>query len=382
MRFGEIILKNLWQRATRTLLTTIGLAVAVAATIVMWNTAWGYAGSAGVYYATRGVDIVVVRAGISNRLTSRLGADLSRRLAALSHVAHVDGVLTEMVSLGGANLLGIPFRGYAADNAALTQMHLREGRTLLNTDRGSILIGSALADSLGKHAGETLEIEGTPFNIAGIFLGDNPFDANSIVGSLADVQKLMGRAVVVSEFQLTIDPSARNDATIQELSHTIETLRDDAERPLGFKAQPTNQFVQGATEVKLGAAMAWATTAIVISLSLLGMLNTMLTSVAERTRELGLLTAIGWRRSRIVRLVLGESIIISALASIVGSLFAAALVQALAAWPLTSLLVPARMSAVSVIIGVVGAILTGITGSIYPALYAASLSPIEALRHD
>src|SRR4051812_21648515 len=140
MRFGEIILKNLWQRTTRTLLTTIGLAVAVAATIVMWNTAWGYAGSAGVYYATRGVDIVVVRAGISNRLTSRLGADLSHRLAALPHVAHVDGVLTEMVSLGGANLLGIPFRGYAADNAALTQMHLREGRTLLNTDRGSILI--------------------------------------------------------------------------------------------------------------------------------------------------------------------------------------------------------------------------------------------------
>ena len=253
---------------------------------------------------------------------------------------------------------------------------------LILPTRGPSSSAAALADSLGKHRGETLDIEGTPFDIVGIFLGDNPFDANSIVGVLADVQKLMGRADVVSEFQLTVDPSAHNDAAIEEISKSIESLRDDEQQPLGFQAQPTNQFVQGATEAKLGAAMAWATTAIVTSLSLLGMLNTMLMSVAERTRELGLLTAIGWRRSRIVRLVLGESLIISLLAAIVGSLVAVALVRALAAWQLTSLLVPASLSATSVAVGFFRALFTGIVGSLYPALYAASLSPVESLRYE
>ena len=168
----------------------------------------------------------------------------------------------------------------------------------------------------------------------------------------------------------------------KKISKSIESLRDDEQQPLGFQAQPTNQFVQGATEAKLGAAMAWATTAIVTSLSLLGMLNTMLMSVAERTRELGLLTAIGWRRSRIVRLVLGESLIISLLAATVGSLVAVALVRALAAWQLTSLLVPASLSATSVVVGFFGALFTGIVGSLYPALYAASLSPVESLRYE
>ena len=56
-------------------------------------------------------------------------------------------------------------------------------------------------------------------------------------------------------------------------------------QPLGLKAQTTHQFVDSATEAKLGTAMAWATSAIVLVLSLVGMLNTMLMSVMERTRN-------------------------------------------------------------------------------------------------
>ena len=61
-------------------MTVVGLAVAVTAITTLWNIAWGYAESASNFYAARGIDIVVVRAGVSNRLTSSLRADLCRSL--------------------------------------------------------------------------------------------------------------------------------------------------------------------------------------------------------------------------------------------------------------------------------------------------------------
>ena len=111
MPFSQVILKNLQRRATRTFMTVAGLAVTVTAVATLWNIAWGFADSAGKYYAARGTDIVVVRAGVSNRLTSSLRADLLATLGEVPGVASVDGSLTEMVSLGDSHLMGIPLRG-------------------------------------------------------------------------------------------------------------------------------------------------------------------------------------------------------------------------------------------------------------------------------
>ncbi|MCC7085848.1 MAG: ABC transporter permease [Pirellulales bacterium] len=99
---------------------------------------------------------------------------------------------------------------------------------------------------------------------------------------------------------------------------SIEDLTDAQQHPLGLKTQPTHQFVNGATEAKLGSSLAWAVSAIVLALSLVGVLNTMLKSVSERTREFGVLRAIGWRRSRMVRMVLGESMMLGVAGAILG----------------------------------------------------------------
>src|SRR5206468_484429 len=83
MLFSQVIVKNLRRRWARTALTILGLAVAVTATTTLWNIAWGYADSAKEFYSDRGVDIVVVRAGVANRLTSSLRSDLATRLKAV-----------------------------------------------------------------------------------------------------------------------------------------------------------------------------------------------------------------------------------------------------------------------------------------------------------
>ncbi|MGD9634574.1 MAG: ABC transporter permease [Pirellulales bacterium] len=382
MQFSQVILKNLRRRITRTVMTVVALAVAVTAVTTLWNIAWGFAESSSKYYAARGTDIVVVRAGVSNRLTSSLRSDLASRLASVPGVATADGSLTEMVSLGESHLIGIPMRGLEVGGSTLGQLSLNSGRTLAAGESGAVLLGNGMAEALKKRAGDEVEIEDSEFRVAGVFQADNPFDSNSIVAPLAEVQKLMERTDVISEIQVRVEDSRRNEAGLNQVCQTIEALRDAQGQPLGLKAQRTQQFVDSATESTLGKGMAWATTAIVLSLSLLGMLNTMLMSVIERTRELGILRAIGWRRSRVIRMVLGESFVISLLAAIAGLAASWLLLHLLSYWPATSLLVPQGLSEMAVAIGFVAAMFAGVAGSFYPAWHASGITPVEALRHE
>src|SRR4051794_7874410 len=112
MLFIELALRNIWRRPARAAMTIAGIAVSVAATSALLSIAWRYADSAYAYYDARGVDIVVVRAGVAERITSSLRSATAARLLALPGVAEVDGSLTEMVSLGGVDLIGIPLHGY------------------------------------------------------------------------------------------------------------------------------------------------------------------------------------------------------------------------------------------------------------------------------
>ena len=381
MLFVEIVVKNLQRRWMRTLLTIAGIAVAVSAITTLWTIAWGYAASAETYYAARNVDIVVVRAGVSNRLTSSLQMDVVDRLRTLPGVQSVDGSLTEMVSVANGSLLGIPLRGFLTDGNSMSWLVIQSGLALESGETGAVLLGSGLAVSANKQPGQTIDIEGRKFSVAGIFAADNPFDANSIIAPLGDVQQLMGRGRIVSEFQVRAADSERNEKSLEQLCDAIESLQYEQHEPLGLKAQPTHQFVDTAVEAKLRASMAWATTAIVVALSLIGILNAMLMSVMERTRELGLLRAVGWRRSRVLRMILSESVVISVLGAIVGISTAWLLIVALRSWNDTRLLVPENLSGWATAFGVAAAIAAGIAGSLYPSIRAASIPPVEALRY-
>lgn len=381
MLFIELVIKNLRHRPLRTFLTACGLGVAVMAMATLWSVAWGYANSAKDFYSDRGVDIVVVRAGVSNRLTSSLRAELAERLKAIAGVAKVDGSLTDMVSLADANLLGIPLRGLSPTGFAMQQLSLAEGKELTNGERGAALLGRGIADALDKHPGQTLQVENKDFRVAGVIAADNPFDSNSVIATLADVQELMGRPGIVSEFQIQVDAANRGEDALRSVCREIESLTV-AGQPLGLKAQPTHQFVDGATEAKLSSSLAWAVSVIVVALSLVGMLNTMLMSVSERTREFGVLRAIGWKRARMVRMIVGESLLIGMAGGLLGGIAAWMLVGLLSNWGRTSLLVPETLAISALFPAIAGAVVAAVIGSLYPAVRAAGVPPVESLRHE
>ncbi len=128
--------------------------------------------------------------------------------------------------------------------------------------------------------------------------------------------------------------------------------------------------------------MAWGTSIITVILSCVGMLNTMLMSVLERTRELGILRAVGWTRGRVVRLILGESLVIGLAASATGGLVAAILLQLLSGWTFTRNIVQPGLSVGAVLTAAGLMLVAALAGSFYPAYRGASIAPTQALRAD
>ena len=107
---------------------------------------------------------------------------------------------------------------------------------------------------------------------------------------LPDLQKIMGRHGQVTGFAVMVD-HPDDKAEVQRICGAIEALG-----PKTIEAKNAVDSVKGTTEIRFIRAMSWLTSAIAIIIGVVGMLNTMIMSVAERTREIGILRAIGWKK--------------------------------------------------------------------------------------
>ena len=171
----------------------------------------------------------------------------------------------------------------------------------------------------------------------------------------------------VSAYYLELEEDVSGAAVAATIEEVIPDVRART------TADTSRDFTQVWGEVDLLLA---AIAAIAVAVGAIGIVNTMLMSVIERTREFGVLRAIGWRRRDILRLVLLESALLGAAGGVIGCGLGAGGVALASQWlPLQPVASPLLlMSCLGLALGL------GTLGGIYPAWRAASLNPIEAIR--
>ena len=107
MGYSTYILRNLLGRPVRTALTALGLSVAVASVMLLTGISWGFERSMHVIYQSRGIDLIIVRAGISDQLSSNLDEGMADTLRAIPGVAQLSPSLMDVVSFEDANLASV-----------------------------------------------------------------------------------------------------------------------------------------------------------------------------------------------------------------------------------------------------------------------------------
>jgi len=377
MRFYSFVLKNVFRRRVRSSLTVISMALAVGIVVALVGVSNSTVQSFMNIYDRQDVSIIVEQRCAKQRLTGVLDEKLGDQIAKIPGVKAVNPGTVDYTSIEELGIDAVVIQGWGAESPLMRRLDVVPGGRLPKAgDARCVLLGEGLAEAMEKHVGDKIPLfDNGKYEVIGIFKSPVSYETRSMVVLLPELQRFMGRPGLVTGFAVLTD-QPRNEAEVQRICGDISKLAP------GLSAKPAADSVRSTTEIKFLQAMAWITSAIAIIIGIVVMLNTMVMSVSERTREIGILRAIGWRRQRIVRMVLIEAFLLSLCGGVIGTIGAVALTRALGQHPAVAGLVDTHISNDVIAFGVVCALCVGVLGAAYPAYRGAQLLPTEALRHE
>jgi len=367
LRFGGASLRNLMRQPTRSALTMLGIGIAIMTMVSLGALADGLTAEMEELAGGTGIHLVGMQADASIDL-STIDEQIVRRITAVPGVEHAEGFLTGYAAVGDLPffvVFGYPPRGYG-----IHDFRIVEGEPL--TANRQIILGRVAAENLDKHVGETLRLFDTPFRIVGIYETGVPFEDGGGVVSLRDAQALFGQPHKVSFLGIRLkDP---------DQAETVEQAIE-ARFPEVAISQASD-FAEDVTDLRFTRASTWAIAFLALLIGGAGMMNTMGMSVFERTREIGVLRALGWRRGRVLGMILRESLALSLVGSGMGLVAAIVVVWLLNLNPLMAGFIKARFGVDLFLQTLVTSVVLGAIGGIYPAWRASRLRPVEALRYE
>ncbi|HEY8507422.1 MAG TPA: ABC transporter permease [Steroidobacteraceae bacterium] len=400
----KVAVQSILKNKMRTFLTMLGIVIGVAAVIVMVAVGYGAQTTIARQISSLGTNMIIVMPGAStaggvsqgagtfNRLTLADAEKLMREATLLAGVSPV--VFTRAQAIGGVGNWRTIINGVSPGYQTIRDWDVTSGTFFTESDvrgmRKVAVLGKTVADNLFPDmdpVGQQIQLRDTPFTVIGVLApkgqigGGGGMDNDDVilVPYTTAQNRLSGWSrigqIVASAYSPEEIPAAQEEIrSILREAHRLGDTEDD-----DFTIR--NQDELAAAAQSTTKVMTWLLAAIA-SISLLvggiGIMNIMLVSVTERTREIGIRMAIGARGSDVLTQFLVESVAISLVGGLIGLVLGfagAALVGRLTGWNTVT-----PPEAVLLAVGFSAAV--GVFFGFYPARQAAALNPIQALRYE
>ncbi len=401
----RVALRALWRSKVRTLLTALGIIVGIAAVIAVVAIGEGASSEIKASIGSMGNNLVMIFPGGTQSGGMRMGAgggmtltaeDGERIKAELPHlVAGVTAVVRSnaqviyqennwQTTINGIDVDFPLVRGWnVEDGAFFTADDVRLGRRVL-------ILGATVATELfgnEEPVGKTMRVRNMSFKVAGVMekKGTNSMGQDQddiILIPYTTVMRVLQHSGFRSINQLLVslhDLDSLDEARAEITALLRQRHRLPAGREDDFTVRDMTEIVESITSV---SRMMTVLLAVVASISLLvggiGIMNIMLVSVTERTREIGLRMAIGARPIDILTQFLLESMTLACVGGLLGIVFGIAGAQVVCkiqGWPIL-------VTESSILLSFVFSAAVGVFFGFYPAFRASRLNPIECLRYE
>jgi len=398
----KIALRALQRNTLRTLLTMLGIIIGVGAVIAMVSIGNGAKAQVEARIASLGQNLITIFSGNTRRGGFSMGFGSAGTLtfgdydALRREVPGVAGVTPSIrnnaqVAFGNQNI-STSIQGVSEDFLSIRSWPLVSGENFTDVDVRNAnkvaLIGRTAAQTLfgdGDPVGQIVRIKNAPFTIVGYlvpkgagFRGEDQDDV-LLVPYTSAMKRLSGATAF---FMLQVQAASADvvpevSAQITELLRQRHRIPDDKEDDFNIRTQ--QELSDTATETsKVMTMLLGSIAGVSLLVGGIGIMNIMLVSVTERTREIGVRLAVGARSHDILLQFLTEAVTLSLLGGIIGigmGVATSELVSAKLGWP-------TLVSSSSIALSFAFSAAIGVFFGFYPARKAAQLDPIDALRYE
>jgi len=398
-----IAVKALRRNAMRTALTALGMIIGVAAVIVMVAIGTGARTSIESQIRSAGSNLISINAGSagfgpvrqgSGAVTTLTAADAEAIRREVAGVRYVSPSLNSRIQVvaEGANW-NTQVQGAGEDLPAIRSWPLQYGSFFTGHDVASAakvaVLGSAVRDELfgpgADPVGQTVRIKNQPFRVIGVLTAKGqaamgPDQDDTVIVPFTTVQKRLQGVDHVSGITVSAEDGAPLDRVSDDITALLRTrhrLQDGEENDFAVRTQAEMTSMLTSTTDTMTYLLA-GIAAVSLLVGGIGIMNIMLVSVTERTREIGLRLSIGARDIDVLLQFLVEAVVLSLAGGAIGVLIGLG-----AAYGVTQVLHWSTVvTTQSIVLSFGVAAATGVFFGFYPARKAASLDPIEALRYE
>ncbi|SDG79514.1 putative ABC transport system permease protein [Selenomonas sp. WCT3] len=398
----QMALTSLYANKMRSLLTMLGIIIGVGAVIALVSVGMGVRSNVTSSIASLGSNMLIVSPGSSNRGGTRGGAGSMQTLkyddatAIKEKIKNIDYVSPSVSSsyqvVYGNNNWKTSVQGVTPEFMAIRSLSISNGSFISVNDMNKrsrvAVIGTTVAENLFDQenpVGKNIRINNQPYKVIGLLdskgqssMGQDQDDMIYVPITTAQ-ERMLGITYVQS-----INIQVTDQKYMDQVQSEVETLLRTRHHLVGDKENDFN--VRNLTSlmetVSQSTAMLTMLLGAIAGISLLvggiGIMNIMMVSVTERTREIGIRKALGATFMNIMTQFLIESMVIGVIGGIIGIVVGCAASQIIA----TVGNFKTVITVAPIIISFVFAVGTGLFFGIYPARKAAKLDPIEALRYE